>query len=60
MLNNGIYNPVLVLVENNSIVIDEIKDKIFIEVVDKKIELGFTGFWGGMVRPKLDWEINEE
>jgi len=60
LLNNGIYNPVLVLVENNSIVIDEIKDKIFIEVVDKKIELGFTGFWGGMVRPKLDWEINEE
>jgi lipopolysaccharide transport system ATP-binding protein len=58
LLNQGIFNPVIVLVENNNKVIDEIKDEIFIEFYDKQIELGYTGFWGGVVRPKLNWTID--
>jgi lipopolysaccharide transport system ATP-binding protein len=57
-LNQGIFNPVIVLVENNNVVIDEIKDEIFIELYDKNVELGYTGFWGGIVRPKLNWTID--
>jgi lipopolysaccharide transport system ATP-binding protein len=58
ILNQGIFNPVILLVENNNIVIDEIKDEIFMELYDKNLELDYTGFWGGVVRPKLNWTIN--
>lgn len=56
-LNTGNFYPWILLIEDGIKVIDEVKEKLSLEIFDKNISLGFTGFWGGVVRPNLEWKI---
>lgn len=58
LLNQGVYFANFMLVEDGRRVIDEVKDTITIELQDISNEHSYFGYWGGLVRPTLNWRIN--
>jgi len=60
LLNTGIYYPMVLLIEDGVRVIDEVKEVVAMEMCDKTVSLGFTGTWGGIVRPNLNWKIEKK
>lgn len=63
LFNRGRYTFSILLVENGQQVIEQLDNIIKVEFSDDPNQLGgYFGYWGGVVRPILDWkseQINE-
>jgi ABC-type polysaccharide/polyol phosphate transport system ATPase subunit len=60
LLNNIKYQISVLLIENQSTVIEHLVDVLYFEVRDTHMHLGYVGYWGGVVRPELKWEIHDQ
>jgi lipopolysaccharide transport system ATP-binding protein len=56
--NEGRYNFSVLLVENGTQVIAQAERVVSVDMIDTgETRGGYFGYWGGAVRPTLDWQI---
>jgi lipopolysaccharide transport system ATP-binding protein len=59
-LNTGKYFATIILVGKNFEIISQLDKVISIEMKEKGTNRGdYFGFWGGVVRPVLNWSNNK-
>lgn len=60
LLNEGRYDLTLLLVENGREVVAQVERIVSLEMVDLgESRGGFYDFWGGVVRPRLNWQTSQ-
>lgn len=55
LLNDGTYTVSVMIVQDTSVVLCDLRDALVFDVRDAAREGNWYGKWPGVVRPKLDW-----